>query len=208
MKQEYRLNEVFASIQGEGARTGLPFVFVRFAGCNLRCAFCDTDHRPRFTVNARELELRMRRAWRNAGGDPRIRQCILTGGEPMLQADSGLRTYLRDRRWNIGIETNGTIPFSHEMNDWITISPKRGVRLASGHRPDELKVVCSGKPGGWTEAELLRLERRIDSQRYFLQVEWGSERHRRRGLRWCLDFVMRHPRWRISVQTQKYLGVR
>lgn len=120
MKKEYEFNiaEVFSSIQGEGTEAGLPATFVRFSGCNMRCKFCDTDHRRTHIATMSDL---VKRIVRTSNG---VRLVVFTGGEPLLQPVAKLSFVLRDIGFKVGIETNGTRPCSFDDFDYISLSPK------------------------------------------------------------------------------------
>jgi organic radical activating enzyme len=208
--KRYPIAEVFASIQGEGARAGTFNVFLRFAGCNLKCGFCDTDHRVKRRMTLSEIVSAVSEAWISGGGPPRVqRNLILTGGEPLLHLDEALWRILFVNGWNIAVETNGAIQLPPGVfiggHAWLTVSPKAGAPhlLREG---DELKVVLGPHPSAtWDEDALLYL---ADKFRYrYVQVMWNKRGPNVRSLQMCLSFVARHPEWRLSVQTHKLIGV-
>ncbi len=212
----YAAKEVFYTLQGEGANTGRPAVFLRFAGCNLWtgreqdraravCKFCDTDfvgtHGPgggKFAT-ASDLAGAVAARWpRN--GSPRARPLVVcTGGEPLLQLDEPLVEALQAQGFEVAVETNGTQRPPRGL-DWVCVSPKAGAELIlrSGH---ELKLVY---PQVEPEAQPERFEL-LDFQHFFLQPMDGPERERNTqlALRYCLE----HPEWRLSLQTHKLLGI-
>lgn len=208
----YRIAEVFDSIQGEGAQVGRRMVFVRFAGCNLwngredgrskgagACAlWCDTDFLPRRSMTASELLAEMSALW-PAGGE---RWCCITGGEPLLQLDHALCSRLAAEGWRIAVETNGTIDHGL-MLDHVTVSPKKGgeLNLRSAHA---LKVVLSGDDLAWSDHELRSLAERFRGAGLYVQPQSGSEA----ALRRCMHVVHDNPRWKLSVQMHKFIGVR
>ena len=208
----YSVKEIFYTLQGEGAQTGRPAVFCRFAGCNLWsgreadrasavCTFCDTDFVDtdgpgggRFAT-ADALATAVAAAWpAGAGGIPFV---VCTGGEPLLQLDAELVSALHRRGFEIAVETNGTRPPPPGL-DWICVSPKAGAELVvcAG---DELKLVYPQ-----TGAEPERFEP-LAFRHFFLQPMDGPTRERNTdaALRYCLA----HPRWRLSLQTHKLLGI-
>jgi 7-carboxy-7-deazaguanine synthase (Cx14CxxC type) len=208
----YSVKEIFYTLQGEGAQTGRPAVFCRFAGCNLWsgreadrasavCTFCDTDFVDtdgpgggRFET-ADALATAVASTWpAGAGGIPFV---VCTGGEPLLQLDAELVSALHRRGFEIAVETNGTRspPFGL---DWICVSPKAGTDLVV-RAGDELKLVY---PQAGAEPE--RFEA-LDFRHLFLQPMDGParERNTEAALRYCLA----HPRWRLSLQTHKLLGI-
>jgi 7-carboxy-7-deazaguanine synthase (Cx14CxxC type) len=208
----YSVKAIFYTLQGEGAQTGRPAVFCRFAGCNLWsgreadrasaiCTFCDTDFVDtdgpgggRFET-ADALAAAVAVAWPADAAGPRFVVC--TGGEPLLQLDAELVTALHAQGFEIAVETNGTRPPPAGL-DWICVSPKAGATLVvrSG---DELKLVY---PQAGAEPE--RFEA-LDFRHFFLQPMDGParERNTEAALRYCLA----HPRWRLSLQTHKLLGI-
>ena len=210
----YALKEVFYTLQGEGARAGRAAVFARFTGCNLwsgreadrdtaTCWFCDTDFvgtdgpgGGRFD-DAAALAAAIRTCWHDQadGGAPYV---VFTGGEPLLQLDRRLIDACHTAGFEVAVETNGTLPVPSGV-DWICVSPKPGAELVvrSGH---ELKVVY---PGGVEPDELVRAE--LDFEHWYLQPMDGDEREAATfaTLRRC----MRQPKWRLSVQLHKALGI-
>jgi 7-carboxy-7-deazaguanine synthase (Cx14CxxC type) len=208
----YAVKELFYTLQGEGANTGRPAVFCRFAGCNLWsgreadragavCRFCDTDFvgtdgpgGGRF-ADATALAAAVRRAWPAAASAPPFVVC--TGGEPLLQLDAALIDALHAAGFTIAVETNGTCAPPGGL-DWICVSPKAGapLTLTSG---DELKLVFP--QDGIDPAEFEPLSFR----HFFLQPMDGPQRARNTAL--AIDFCLAHPRWRLSLQTHKMLGI-
>jgi 7-carboxy-7-deazaguanine synthase (Cx14CxxC type) len=207
----YAVKEIFLTLQGEGGQAGRPAVFCRFAGCNLWsgreedradavCSFCDTDFvgmdgegGGRFAspdALARAIEA----AWR---GGAEHRLTVLTGGEPLLQVDEALVAALHARGFQIAVETNGTLPVPPGV-DWICVSPKADAPLAQT-RGQELKLVYP-QPG----VDPARFAG-LDFERFLLQPMDGPDRlaNTEAAIAYCLA----HPRWRLSVQTHKYLGI-
>ncbi|KAB7623956.1 7-carboxy-7-deazaguanine synthase [Alkalilimnicola sp. S0819] len=206
----YSVKEIFHTLQGEGAQAGRAAVFCRFAGCNLwsglerdragaQCRFCDTDFigtdgpgGGKF-ADADALAAAIEACWQ--GGEAH-RYVVCTGGEPLLQLDAALIDALHARGFEIAVETNGTLEPPPGL-DWVCVSPKAGnpLRLTRG---DELKLVYP-QPG----LEPAQLEQ-LDFRHFFLQPMDGAQAEA--NTRATLDYCMRHPRWRLSVQTHKYLG--
>ncbi len=208
----YAVKEIFYTLQGEGANAGRPAVFCRFAGCNLWtgreedrgtavCQFCDTDFvgtdgtlGGKFR-SAQALAALMAAQWSASTGQ---RFCVLTGGEPLLQVDAALLTALHDEGFEVAVETNGTVEAPPGI-DWLCVSPKAGAVLVvrAGH---ELKVVVPQT--GLDLAELVelpfgnRLLQPMDGPLLRDNTAWAIQR--------CLD----DPRWRLSVQTHKVVGIR
>ncbi len=211
----YAVKEVYFTLQGEGAQTGRAAVFLRFAGCNLwsgreedrsaaACRFCDTDFvgvdgpgGGRFP-EATSLAAAVSAAWAAPRPDRGRPLVVCTGGEPLLQVDETLVTALHREGFEIAVETNGTCEPPAGI-DWITVSPKAGtrLRLTWGH---ELKLVF---PQDGAEPE--RYEA-LAFTHFFLQPMDGPARDANvaAATAWCLA----HPRWRLSLQTHKLIGLR
>ncbi|HEY2752948.1 7-carboxy-7-deazaguanine synthase [Phenylobacterium sp.] len=207
----YAVKEIFLTLQGEGGQAGRPAVFCRFSGCNLWsgreadrtqavCKFCDTDFvgmdgpgGGRF-ASAETLAEAVEAAWQG-GEDNRL--VVLTGGEPLLQLDAPLVSALHARGFSLALETNGTIPAPDGV-DWICVSPKADAALAQT-RGQELKLVYPQDGVDPARFEGLAFER------FALQPMDGPRlaENTRAAIAYCLA----HPRWRLSVQTHKYLGI-
>ncbi len=208
----YAVKEIFYTLQGEGAQTGRAAVFCRFAGCNLWsgreqdrasaiCKFCDTDFADtkgpgggKFAC-AEDLAAAVEGKWPIAESDRKFVVC--TGGEPLLQLNPPLIEALHARGFEIAVETNGTCPAPQGL-DWICVSPKAGAeqRQLFG---DELKLVFP-QPG----AEPEKFES-LAFRHFFLQPMDSPDRERNTQL--ALRYCMEHPRWRLSLQTHKLLGI-
>lgn len=193
-----RINEIFYSIQGEGHWSGTPSVFIRFSGCNLKCPFCDTDHEASQEYDIETLMDEI------AAFSP-CRHLVITGGEPSLQLSQELVDRLSAAGYYISVETNGTRALPDGIH-WVTCSPKfqyvTNARIALSHI-DELKVVYSGKDQDMTPYES------IPAKFYSIQpCDTGDEDTNRKNLADALAFIMANPRWRLSLQMHKMLGVR
>ncbi len=211
----YSVKEMYYTLQGEGAQTGRPAVFLRFAGCNLWsgreahrsdavCRFCDTQFvgtdgpgGGKFE-SAAKLAAAVGRLWPDQGLDARP-YVVCTGGEPLLQLDDAAIAALHVAGFEIGVETNGTLPAPPGI-DWICVSPK-GAAAVVQRTGNELKLVypqeeAAAQPENFAD---LRFEH------FFLQPLDAPEReqHTEAAIRYCLE----HPRWRLSLQTHKYLGI-
>jgi len=188
------LAELFYSVQGEGAWTGTPAVFVRLAGCNLACTFCDTDYALRFIASVAEIVAQVR----EIGGDcPMV---VLTGGEPLAQAETpALIAALRADGRRVHIETNGTIDVALPPDVWLTVSPKERLHPAMAARADEAKLIVDGRvPAEWVDAF-------PDTTPIALQPEGNKPAN----VELAVAAAKRHPaRFRLSLQTQKFIGVR
>lgn len=197
-----RVNEIFHSIQGEGRFTGTPAVFIRFAGCNLNCWFCDTEFHSFKEMSEDEIITEVCRY--------PSRNVVITGGEPTLQLTSSLTDKLHAMGFFIMLETNGTMPLADGVKiDWVTCSPK-----LQGHSPatihpikiqhiDELKVVYEG------DGQDMSLYDSIKAREYSLQPCCTNDRQKDTFItNQTIDYILSHPKWRLSLQTHKILGVR
>jgi 7-carboxy-7-deazaguanine synthase len=208
----YTVKEIFYTLQGEGANTGKAAVFCRFSGCNLWsgreedrsravCRFCDTDFvgtgpdGGRFAA-AESLADAVDTAWRGTGETVKLVVC--TGGEPLLQVDDALITALHARGFTVAVETNGTRNAPTSI-DWICVSPKAGAPLVQ-LTGNELKLVYP-QPGAMPE----QFEA-LDFEHFFLQPMDGPSVEQ--NTRDAIAFCMSNPRWRLSLQTHKQLGIR
>ena len=207
----YTVKEIFYTLQGEGANAGRPAVFCRFAGCNLwsgreaerataDCTFCDTDFVGTGGVGgdkfkcAADLAAAVSRTW--TGGDEK-RFVVLTGGEPMLQVDQALIEALHCEGFEVAIETNGTIPVPEEI-DWICVSPKAGTKLAQWSG-DELKLV-------FPQARLMP-EALEDLEFNFRYLQPMDGPLRSANTEAAVAYCKANPRWRLSLQTHKMIGI-
>ena len=209
----YTVKEIFYTLQGEGAQAGRPAVFLRFSGCNLWsgreldrhaavCTFCDTDFvgigpdGGKFAT-AEALAQAVSERWpaTEPRGAPYV---VCTGGEPLLQLDEPAINALHDAGFEVAIETNGTLPAPAGI-DWICVSPKARaeLRLTSG---DELKLVYPQHDAPPHAFESLAF------RHFSLQPMDGPDREH--NTRLALEFCLAHPRWRLSLQTHKILGLR
>jgi len=209
----YSVKEIYYTLQGEGAQAGRPAVFCRFTGCNLwsgreedradaTCKFCDTDFvgtdgtdGGKFAA-AEELARACRAPWKGNSGTPPF--IVLTGGEPMLQVDERLIDALHASGFEIAIETNGTLPVPRSI-DWICVSPKAGAALVQ-RSGDELKLV---HPQAELGPEDLG---ELDFRHFLLQPMDGPALEANTLA--AIDYCLAHPKWRLSIQTHKLLGLR
>ena len=189
----YRVNEIFYSIQGEGEFAGAPAVFVRFSGCNLACPWCDTDHSHGVDMTRDELEDAVKKLL--AGHDGAI--IVLTGGEPALQLHDDEPLFQGFARF-LCIETNGTQPVPGWI-DWITVSPKNELSPIV-LRPNELKFVF--------EPEHIPYYLSMQEADCILNIQPLARKDGTSNLREAVDFVLAHPRFKLSVQLHKMIGVR
>ena len=191
----YRVNEIFYSIQGEGQFAGTPAVFVRFSGCNLSCPWCDTDHEHAEEMTRDELENAVGELLK--GHDGAI--VVLTGGEPALQLREDEPLFRRFKTL-VCIETNGTRPVPGWV-EWITVSPKNELPLREiVPTPSELKFVF--------EPEHITYYLSMQEADCRLSIQPLARRDGTTNLREALEFVLAHPRFKLSVQLHKLIGVR
>ncbi len=206
----YSVKEIFLTLQGEGGQAGKAAVFCRFAGCNLWtgreqdrasavCTFCDTDFvgtdgegGGKF-ADAPSLAAAVAAQWRGDGD----RLVVITGGEPLLQLDATLVAAFKAEGFAIAVETNGTLPAPDGI-DWICVSPKADAAVVQT-RGQELKLVWP-QPG----VDPAAFEG-LDFERFYLQPMDGPAREQ--NTQTCVAYCLSHPRWRLSVQTHKYLGL-
>ncbi|PZU57371.1 MAG: 7-carboxy-7-deazaguanine synthase [Sphingobium sp.] len=208
----YSVKEMFLTLQGEGVRAGRRAVFIRFAGCNLWsgreqdrakavCRFCDTDFvgidgdgGGRF-ARAAELAAAAARFWGEGRAE---RYVVLTGGEPMLQVDGALVDALHAEGFEIAMETNGTLPV-HPGIDWVCVSPKAGSTVVQ-QTGNELKLVWP-QPG----SDVAAMEQWAFDN---LLVQPLDDANGPDNARAAVDFVLDRPKWRLTLQGHKYLGLR
>jgi 7-carboxy-7-deazaguanine synthase (Cx14CxxC type) len=218
----YSVKEIFYTLQGEGTHAGRPAVFCRFAGCNLWtgreadrasavCQFCDTDFVGTDGLgggkfdSAVALADRIASFWPDtAAGAQGQRFVVMTGGEPLLQVDADLIEALHARGFELAVETNGTMAAPAGL-DWVCVSPKAGSTLVqtSGQ---ELKVVVP--QAGFSEADLLAFERMDFGQLRVQAMDSAQPMDRKKAMEWAVQWCLDHPRWLLSVQTHKTLGIR
>lgn len=192
----YFINEIFYSVQAEGANTGRPAVFVRFAGCNLRCSFCDTYHNPHENYSKIEIE----EAVRNL--DPTKKaMVILTGGEPTAQLRED-DPFDFDGRL-VAVETNGTLPIPSWVN-YVTISPKTyPINGEIMRRADEIKMLFM-----WDNDVYDKIEKSEDCKYARLFMQPLADKNGAFDVLPVIEWVKQHPRWSISIQWHKVFNVR
>ena len=191
-----KVNETFLSLQGEGYFTGTAAFFLRLSGCNLRCPFCDTQHQSYTEMSEDDIVAEASRH--------KPRHIVITGGEPALQLTRTLVDKLHAAGFFIQVETNGTLPLPEGI-DWVTCSPK-------GDFPqfpvDELKVLFMGDVTD-PEAIISPLLGKESGVKLYLQpLDTGNEKQNRTILRSCINYVLQHPWWSLSLQTHKIVGIK
>ena len=211
----YTVKEIFYSLQGEGVQTGVPAIFCRFSGCNLWsgkeedrvrsvCGFCDTNFLGTdgplggIFEDAEGLAESITEVLPERPSATVKPLVVLTGGEPALQADSTLIEAIHRFGYQIAIETNGTLPLPAGI-DWVTVSPKANTKLVvqSG---DELKIVYP------QEDIFLESFENLNFKHFVLQPKDGTDL--KKNIKSCLMHCFAHPRWRLSVQSHKIIGIR
>lgn len=193
-----RVNEIFYSLQGEGAYSGSAAIFIRLAGCNLHCVFCDTQHQSYKEYTKEEIYQEIK--------DYAARHIVFTGGEPSLQLNAETIDYFHKHGYFVQVETNGTKKLPYNV-DWVTCSPKdlfcNNAEIRQ-EKIDEIKVVFDGEhmPDKYMN---LKAKARF----YCLQpCDTGDEVKNREIINQCVEFIKNNPQWKLSLQTQKILKVR
>lgn len=195
---EYPLMEDFYTIQGEGAHTGKAAYFIRLAGCDVQCWWCDVkdswDESKHPRIKTGDIVTRAKESG--------TQLVVITGGEPLLHNLEPLTTRLKQEGFNLHIETSGSSPLSGQL-DWITLSPKRFKKPLDEVFPyvDELKVVVlKNKDLEWAE---LNASKCPESTTLLLQPEWETPE----SIKLIVDYVKKNPQWGISLQTHKFINV-
>jgi len=208
---KYSVKEIYYTLQGEGFHTGRPAVFIRFSGCNLWtghekdrsgaiCNWCDTDFVGTNGINggkfsAEEITNIINSLWKgNVQNEPYV---VCTGGEPLLQMDESLINAIHKAGFEIGLETNGTM-IPPDGIDWICVSPKANADLVLKNG-NELKVVypqCGMNP---------RIHEKLKFDHFYIQPMDGT--NQKNNVKRSEKFVLDHPKWKLSLQTHKILGI-
>ena len=186
--QMKRVNDIFYSLQGEGRNTGRAAIVIRFAGCNLKCPFCDTDFAQYEEMSDEDILNRIKSYPSHF--------VVLTGGEPSLQVDRQLVDLLHKHGYELAMETNGTHPIVDGI-DWITCSPKGNTKIK---RCNELKCI-------FEETTLEPDDHGIIAEYKYLQPCDVQDAERNAQIvKRCFDYILQHPEWRMSLQTHKLVG--
>ncbi|MBK7095549.1 MAG: 7-carboxy-7-deazaguanine synthase [Saprospiraceae bacterium] len=206
--KKYKIKDIFYSIQGEGFNMGKPAIFIRFSGCNLWsgsekdrenavCKFCDTDFKGTDGENG-GIYSPVYLLKKIIALSSNCKFLIFTGGEPLLQLDEHLLSYLNKHDYFMAVETNGTIKAPDHL-DWITVSPKYGSELVQ-KSGNELKFVFPQT--GFAPEQFQDL----DFQHFFLQPKYDENLENNTSK--SLEFCLKNPKWRLSLQTHKFLGIK
>ena len=207
----FRVNNIFYSLQGEGRNTGRAAVFIRFAGCNLRCSFCDTEFEAYREMSDEEILAAVRNLAPSiktpipSGGEGGGLLVVLTGGEPTLQVDEAFVDLLHQHGYEVAMESNGTRPAPMNL-DWLTVSPKESGKwkVESGKRiPDELKIVFEEN----TPEKLSSFHIPPFSFLYLQPCDTGDPNRNKAITQACVEYIKQHPQWRLSLQTHKLIDI-
>lgn len=186
----YRVNEIFYTLQGEGLYAGRPAVFIRMSGCNLNCTWCDTNHASYKELSANEIAAECKRL---IPAETINILAVLTGGEPSLQIDGELIDALHDLGLFVCIETNGTHNLPAGI-DHITCSPKENSDVVIKNA-DEVKIVYTGQ-------DVEKWRKMINAKHYSLQP------CSRKNTKEVVEYILKHPWWRLSLQTHKIIDIK
>ena len=196
----FRVNNIFYSLQGEGRNTGRAAVFIRFAGCNLRCSFCDTEFNTYREMSGEDILAAI-------SGYP-SHFVVLTGGEPTLQVDEAFVNLLHQQGYEVAMESNGTRPAPQNL-DWLTVSPKEGGKWEKNNdncrQPDEIKIVFDDEIN--PEEIIAHSSFLIAPLLYLQPCDTGDAERNRVITQACVDYIKAHPRWRLSLQTHKLIDI-
>ena len=193
-----RINDIFYSLQGEGYNTGRAAVFIRFAGCNLRCSFCDTEFDTYREMSDEQILA--------AISQYPARFVVLTGGEPTLQVDEAFIDLLHQHGYEVAMESNGTRPAPQNL-DWLTVSPKvrsEKLEVKSEKLADELKVVFDETTA--PESYLSLLTSHFSPLLFLQPCDTGDAARNEAIVARCVEYIKEHPWWRLSLQTHKLVG--
>jgi organic radical activating enzyme len=196
----FRVNNIFYSLQGEGRNTGRAAVFIRFAGCNLRCSFCDTEFNTYREMSGEDI-LTAISAFPS-------RFVVLTGGEPTLQVDEAFVDFLHQQGYEVAMESNGT-RLAPQNLDWLTVSPKGNGNWEKNkencRQPDEIKIVFDDEID--PEEVIAHFSFLIPPLLYLQPCDTGDAERNRVITQACVDYIKAHPRWRLSLQTHKLIDI-
>jgi len=198
-----KVNEIFYSLQGEGAQTGKPVIFVRLSGCNLKCPFCDTKHEEGLEMTLDDILQKVKEQSNVCN------YIIFTGGEPLLQLNEDILQFFVDSGYFIGLESNGTLPISHNMRNLIhhiTISPKKVDKMLKVNFKDvyinEIRIPLKNEQKITGE----QLQLLPYAEKYYISPIFEvSAKNTVQNIHWCLSYSLQNPIWNLSVQLHKVL---
>ena len=217
----FRVNNIFYSLQGEGRNTGRAAVFIRFAGCNLRCPFCDTEFDSYREMSEEDILAAINKLVPSvntpipSGGESGGLLVVLTGGEPTLQVDESFVDLLHSYGYEVAMESNGTHPAPKNL-DWLTVSPKVNEKLEMGnekwgmkkekyHQPDEIKIVFDENTD---PATIISHSSFLIPHLLYLQpCDTGDPERNKKIVAQCVEYIKQHPQWRLSLQTHKLIDI-
>lgn len=201
MPKLYKINEIFYSLQGEGKYAGVPVIFVRFSGCNLKCSFCDTNHKQKLVLRKEEIGRAVDSLSKN-----KCKIIVFTGGEPMLQLSPELLLYLREKGYTLHLETNGTIYKRDTLRliDFITVSPKDlPLKVTQGN---ELKLVVDLD---MPMSVISSYRKTTKFEHYYLQpCSKKLEKDTYRNICRVVRIIKKTNKWHLSLQIQKMIKIR
>ena len=193
-----KVNEIFYSLQGEGANTGMPVIFIRLSGCNLKCSYCDTDHSSYTEMDIDEICNQLQKY-------SLCKKVIFTGGEPLLQLTPKQVDILQFLNYSVAVETNGTLPlYKGEVNfdfDYVSVSPKINAQaICQNFLNNEVNEFRYAISAGETPPEIQDLP---IADAYFISPICDGDEIIQENVNWCIQFCLSHPRWQLSVQSHK-----
>ncbi len=207
----YTVKEIFLTLQGEGYNTGTPAIFCRFSGCNLWnglekdrnkaiCEFCDTDFNGINGINGGKYKLNNLIKIINSLWPKRKKNkfVVFTGGEPILQLDNNLIKKIKNHGFKVAVETNGTLPLPKEI-DWVCVSPKIKSKLIV-KKGNEIKVVFPQKNIVLSEYE------KLNFQHFYIQPLENKDIVL--NTKKSINYVLKNPKWKLSVQSHKFLKIK
>ena len=189
-----KVTEIFYSLQGEGARAGEPSIFIRLAGCDLTCGFCDTEFESGKELTKEELLAELGKY---------SQECfwiVWTGGEPTLQLTDEIVAYFKFQGYKQAVETNGNHPVPAGL-DWVAVSPKVAEHVLAKNFPDGVDELRYARHVG----QLAVPEPKIKAKQYFLSPIFSGNKLNEDNLRHCVNLCLQNPKWRLSVQLHKLL---
>jgi len=193
-----KVNEIFYSLQGEGANTGMPVIFIRLSGCNKNCSFCDTDHKQGVLMDIHEIY-----DWLLHFSA--CNKVIFTGGEPLMQLTPDHTDFFTKVGYSIGLETNGTLPlYKGEVNfdfDYVSVSPKINAQaICQNFLNNEVNEFRYAIAKNQTPPDIQDLP---IADAYFISPICDGDGIIQENVDWCIQFCLSHPRWQLSVQSHK-----